>query len=474
MQSLLSFIILDTIMKKIVIIGGCAAGPKTAAKAKRVNPENKIELYTMENMISYSACGMPYYIKGAVPSYQNLIIRTPEDFKNQGIDVFLNHKCTQILPDEKSVVFNTIENGVGETKKVNYDELVLCVGSRPYTPKIKNMNLENIYHLKVLEDGIKIKEKMEKSKSAIILGGGYIAIEILEAFIKNGLDVTVVERNHEIMTQFDPEISTLIKDYIVKRDGKHVNFVMNDEIIEFIGTKEFTGAVTRNGKILHADFCVVAAGVVPNTELAREAGITIGITGGIRVDNRMRTNIEHIWAAGDCTEETCMITKKPMYAALGTIANKQGRIVGINLNTDTNGVYEAFDGILGSAVTSYFDFSMSTTGLTESKAKIYAQHTNIEPIATTVTKRDKPGYMPDSNSITVKLVADKRTGELLGAQAVGVGDADKRIYTVTSALRANLTVQEFLHLDLTYSPAFSSTIDPLLTAAYKLKDEIDK
>lgn len=461
-------------MKKIVIIGGCAAGPKTAAKAKRVNPENKIELYTMENMISYSACGMPYYIKGAVPSYQNLIIRTPEDFKNQGIDVFLNHKCTQILPDEKSVVFNTIENGVGETKKVNYDELVLCVGSRPYTPKIKNMNLENIYHLKVLEDGIKIKEKMEKSKSAIILGGGYIAIEILEAFIKNGLDVTVVERNHEIMTQFDPEISTLIKDYIVKRDGKHVNFVMNDEIIEFIGTKEFTGAVTRNGKILHADFCVVAAGVVPNTELAREAGITIGITGGIRVDNRMRTNIEHIWAAGDCTEETCMITKKPMYAALGTIANKQGRIVGINLNTDTNGVYEAFDGILGSAVTSYFDFSMSTTGLTESKAKIYAQHTNIEPIATTVTKRDKPGYMPDSNSITVKLVADKRTGELLGAQAVGVGDADKRIYTVTSALRANLTVQEFLHLDLTYSPAFSSTIDPLLTAAYKLKDEIDK
>ncbi len=461
-------------MKKIVIIGGCAAGPKTAAKAKRVNPENKIELYTMENMISYSACGMPYYIKGAVPSYQNLIIRTPEDFKNQGIDVFLNHKCTQILPDEKSVVFNTIENGVGETKKVNYDELVLCVGSRPYTPKIKNMNLENIYHLKVLEDGIKIKEKMEKSKSAIILGGGYIAIEILEAFIKNGLDVTVVERNHEIMTQFDPEISALIKDYIVKRDGKHVNFVMNDEIIEFIGTKEFTGAVTRNGKILHADFCVVAAGVVPNTELAREAGITIGITGGIRVDNRMRTNIEHIWAAGDCTEETCLITKKPMYAALGTIANKQGRIVGINLNTDTNGVYEAFDGILGSAVTSYFDFSMSTTGLTESKAKIYAQHTNIEPIATTVTKRDKPGYMPDSNSITVKLVADKRTGELLGAQAVGVGDADKRIYTVTSALRANLTVQEFLHLDLTYSPAFSSTIDPLLTAAYKLKDEIDK
>lgn len=461
-------------MKRIVIIGGCAAGPKTAAKTKRVNPENIVELYTMENMISYSACGMPYYIKGSVPSYQNLIIRTPEDFKKQGIDVFLNHKCTRILPDEKSVIFNTMVNGVGEIKKVNYDELVLCVGSRPYTPKVKNINLENIFHLKVLDDGIKIKEKMEKSKSAIILGGGYIAIEILEAFVKNGLNVTVVERNHKIMSQFDPEISTIIKDYITKRDGKHVDFILDDEIIEFIGTKEFTGAVTRNGKTLHADFCVVAAGVVPNVELAREAGIEIGITGGIKTDNRMRTNIEHIWAAGDCTEETCLITKRPMYAALGTIANKQGRVAGINVNTDTNGVYEAFDGILGSAVTSYFDFSMSTTGLTETKARIFAKNSSIEPITATVTKRDKPGYMPDSNSITVKLVADKRTGELLGAQAVGVGDADKRIYTVTSALRANLTVQEFLHLDLTYSPAFSSTIDPLLTAAYKLKDEIDK
>ncbi len=462
-------------MKKIVIIGGCAAGPKTAAKTKRVNPDNKVELYTMENMISYSACGMPYYIKGTIPSYQNLIIRTPEDFKKQGIDVFLNHKCTQILPDEKTVVFNTFkEDGSGETKRVEYDELVLCVGSKPYTPKIKNINLENIFHLKMLDDGIKIKEKMEKSKSAIILGGGYIAIEILEAFVKNGLQVTIVERNKEIMSQFDPEISAIIKDYIIKRDGKQVDFIMDDEIMEFIGTKEFEGAVTRNGRILHADMCVIAAGVVPNAELAREAGIEIGITGAIKTDNRMRTNIPHIWAAGDCTEENCLITKKPMYAALGTIANKQGRVVGINVNTEEKGVFEAFDGILGSAVTSYFDFSMSTTGLTETKAKIYAKNTNVEPISALVTKRDKAGYMPDSKSITVKLIADKRTGELLGAQAVGAGDADKRIYTVTSALKANLTVNEFLHLDLTYSPAFSSTIDPLLTAAYKLKEQIDK
>ncbi len=457
-------------MKKIVIIGGCAAGPKTAAKAKRVNPEHQIELYTMENIISYSACGMPYYIEGSVPSAENLIIRKPEDFQKQGIDIFLNHKCTKILPNEKTVIFNTED----EVKKVSYDELVLCIGSKPYTPKIKNVNLKNIFHLKVLEDGIKIKEKMEQSKSVIMLGGGYIAIELLEGFVKNGLNVTIVERGKEIMSQFDPEISAIIKEHIIQKDGKQVHFIMEDEIVEFLGKNEFEGAVTKNGKILHADFCVIAAGVVPNVELAREAGIEIGITGAIKVDNRMRTNLPHIWAAGDCTQENCLITRKPLYAALGTIANKQGRVVGINVNTEENGVYEAFEGILGSAVTKYFKFSMSTTGLTETAAKAYAKYANVEPISVTITKRDKAGYMPEANNITIKVVADKRTGELLGAQAVGAGDADKRIYTITSALRANLTVNEFLHLDLTYSPAFSSTIDPLLTAAYKLKDLIDK
>ena len=321
-------------MKKIVIIGGCAAGPKTAAKAKRVNPEHQIELYTMENIISYSACGMPYYIEGSVPSAENLIIRKPEDFQKQGIDIFLNHKCTKILPNEKTVIFNTED----EVKKVSYDELVLCIGSKPYTPKIKNVNLKNIFHLKVLEDGIKIKEKMEQSKSVIMLGGGYIAIELLEGFVKNGLNVTIVERGKEIMSQFDPEISAIIKEHIIQKDGKQVHFIMEDEIVEFLGKNEFEGAVTKNGKILHADFCVIAAGVVPNVELAREAGIEIGITGAIKVDNRMRTNLPHIWAAGDCTQENCLITRKPLYAALGTIANKQGRVVGINVNTEENGV----------------------------------------------------------------------------------------------------------------------------------------
>ena len=229
-------------MKKIVIIGGCAAGPKTAAKAKRVNPEHQIELYTMENIISYSACGMPYYIEGSVPSAENLIIRKPEDFQKQGIDIFLNHKCTKILPNEKTVIFNTED----EVKKVSYDELVLCIGSKPYTPKIKNVNLKNIFHLKVLEDGIKIKEKMEQSKSVIMLGGGYIAIELLEGFVKNGLNVTIVERGKEIMSQFDPEISAIIKEHIIQKDGKQVHFIMEDEIVEFLGKNEFEGAVTKN------------------------------------------------------------------------------------------------------------------------------------------------------------------------------------------------------------------------------------
>ena len=197
-------------MKKIVIIGGCAAGPKTAAKAKRVNPEHKIELYTMENIVSYSACGMPYYIEGSVPSAENLIIRKPEDFEKQGINIFLNHKCTKIIPNEKAVIFNAGD----ETKKVNYDEL--------------------------LEDGIKIKEKMGQSKSVIMLGGGYIAIELLEGFVKNGLNVTVIERNKEIMTQFDPEISAIIREHIVQKDGKQVHFITEDEIVSRAPLKRIT------------------------------------------------------------------------------------------------------------------------------------------------------------------------------------------------------------------------------------------
>lgn len=453
-------------MKKIVIIGGCAAGPKAASKCKRINPENIVELYTLENMVSYSACGMPYFIGGIVPNVNNLLVRSPEEFKKMGIDVFLNHKCTKINPDKKTVVFNN-------DKEVKYDDLILCIGSNPYIPNIKNYNLKNVFNLKVIQDGIDIKNLATVSKSAVLIGAGYIALELLEAFVRNDIKVTIIEKSSRIIPVFDDEISDEIKREILNNSKGLVEFINNDEVIEFLGNEKFEGVITKNGSKIYADFCVVAAGVKPNVDIAREAGIEIGVTGAIKVDNKMRTSIENIWAAGDCTEDIFIPTKQSVYRALGTIAYKQGRVAAINVNSDFTGITEQFDGILGSMVTKYFDYSIALTGLSESSANELTNYFNITPISATVEEYDKAGYMPKIGTLKVKLTADKRTGEILGAQAIGTGDTDKRISVVASALRANLAINEFLHLDLPYSPPFSSTIDPLLTAAYKLKQMID-
>lgn len=452
-------------MKKIVIIGGCAAGPKAAAKSKRLNPDNIIELYTKEDMISYSACGLPYFIGGIVPNVNDLSVRTPEQFEKSGISVFLNHTCTKILPDEKKVIFNN-------EKEVFYDELILCIGSNPIIPDIKNSDLKNVFNLKVIKDGINIKNAAIVSKSVLLIGAGYIAIELMEAFINNNLKIYVVEKHSSIMPFLDSDMSDIVYQNILKKAGDSIEFILNDEVEEFFGEERFEGAITKNGVRINADFCVIAAGVVPNAGIAKDAGIEIGITGAIKTDNKMRTSVPHIWAAGDCTENIFIPTKQSVYLALGTIANKQARVAAINA-ADNKESGEIFDGVLGSTVTKFFDFSIAATGLSERKAFELRNYINIEPVSTFVEEYDKAGYMPHIGTLMIKLVADKRTGEILGAQALGTGDTDKRIGIVASALRANLTVNEFLHLDLPYAPPFSSTIDPLLTAAYKLKRIID-
>ena len=453
-------------MKKIVIIGGGAAGPKTAAKAKRVNPENQIELYTDENLISYSACGLPYYIEGTVKNINQLIVRTPEEFEKQGVKIFLEHKAQKIIPEKKCVIIND--------KEVYYDELVICTGAKPFVPNIKNINIDGVYFLKHIEDGIKIKEEMHKARRAVIIGGGYIGVELLEAFVHNGLSVNLVEYGSRMLKIFDSEFSDMIKNHILERDGQWVEMHFNEEVVEFVADKngKFSKLITKNGLEVEADFCVIASGVKPNSELAQEAGIKIGKTGGIVVDSNMKTSIENIWAAGDCTEEKCMLTNRPIYIALGNIANKEGRVTGINVSTNPEN-YEKFEGILGSAITKYFDFTMSLTGINYENATKIADKFNLQPICATVVKKDKAGYMPNSEIITIKLVADKKTGKILGAQGIGTGDVNKRINTITSAIQSGLTVDDLLHLDLPYSPPYSPAIDVLITAAYRLKSQMN-
>ncbi len=454
-------------MKKIIVIGGGAAGAKAASKAKRLEPNNHVELYTKDDKIAYSLCGLPYYIEGSVDDINKLIIRTPEDFINNGIQVFLNHELQEIYPQKNCVLINN--------NHIFYDELILALGAHVNIPNIENSGAKNVFTLRSLESGVEIKKQMEKSKSVLIVGSGYIALELTEAFVKNGLNVTMVEIKDRIVSDFDEDFSKLIKSMILTKTGSRVDIFCNEKITKFTINEqnEFKSAISESGKEFSADFCVLATGASPNVEIAKNAGIKLGVTGAIYVDTKMRTNIPNIFSCGDCTEEYCIITRQPTYIGLGTIANKEGRVAAINATSLEH--YENFDGVLKSVITRFFEFTISKTGLTLNEANYYSNRINIDPISVVVVKKDKAGYMPDANEITIKLVADRRSGELLGAQGIGRGaNVAQRINTVASALKSRARVEDLLHLDLPYAPPYSGSIDPILTAAYKLKELLNQ
>lgn len=452
-------------MKKIIIIGGGAAGAKAASKAKRQNPDNHIELYTKDNDIAYSLCGLPYYIEGSVKNINDLIVRTPKEFVENGISVFLNHEAQEIYPEKNCILINN--------NHIFYDELILALGANVNLIDVKNSNAKNIFTLRNLHSGVEIKEKMENSKKVLIIGAGYIAIELIEAFSKNGLEVIVLEKNSRIASDFDEDFSKYIFDMVSYKCKNQLQINFNEIVSEFEvdENNNFISAKTLSGNEYFADFCILATGAKANVDLAKNCGIKLGVTGAIEVDNRMRTNVSNIFACGDCCEKYCIITRQPTYIGLGTIANKEGRVAAINATSKE--CYEIFEGVLKSTITKFYEFTLSKTGLTLQEALKYKEKINIEPISVTITKNDKAGYMPDVNKMTLKLVADKRSGEILGAQGIGwSGNVAQRINTITSALKSRLTVDELLHLDLAYAPPFSSSIDPILTAAYKLKDII--
>ena len=453
-------------MKKIVVIGGGAAGAKAASKAKRLNPNNQVELYTRTNEIAYSLCGLPYFIEGSVKKIDDLIIRTPEEFEKNGISTFLNHEAQKIIPEKNCILIND--------NHIFYDELILALGAHVDLPNIENVNAKNIFSLRSLESGTLVKEKMQTSSSVLIVGAGYIAIELIEAFTKNGINVILLEKNTRIASDFDNDFSSHIQKMIDYKTKGYLKCHFNEHVVRFNIDKNynFVSAVCESGNEFFADFCVLATGAKPNVLIAKESGVKIGITGAIEVDSKMRTNYPNIFACGDCAQKYCIITRQPAYIGLGTIANKEGRVAAINA---VGNEHENFDGVLKSTITRFYDWTISKTGLTMQEAQNHAKNINLEPICSSITKNDKAGYMPDVNKMTIKIVADKRSGEILGAQGIGwSGNITQRINTITSALKSRLTVEQLLHLDLAYSPPFSSSIDPILTACYQLKEMMKK
>lgn len=448
---------------KIVILGGVAAGAKAAAKSRRLLPDAEIDLYTDDTHISYSSCGLPYYIEGNFEDYRLLLVVSPEDFEKKNVHVHLKNRAVKIIPESKQVLIQDLT--AQRAFLVEYDKLIIAVGARPVIPKIKNVNLPNVFTLRKIEDGILIKEMVLKSNKATIIGGGYIGIELLEALVKQNLKVTLIEYSPFVMTTFDEDMSKLIQDQLNSINNGRFEIMTSEIVTEFSGDVSGVKSVkTGTGKEFETDFVVICTGATPNVEIAKDAGIDLGVTGAIKVNAKMETSIKDIYACGDCVEEHLVVSDTKIWLPLGSNANKEGRTAAIN----ACGGDDKFYGVLGSSVTRCLNLTMSMTGLTEKKA----QALGYQPVSVTVTKNDKVGYMPNVNNITLKLIADSETGKLLGAQAVGAGDADKRINALAAALLAGMTVDEFYKNDLTYAPPFSPTIDPLLNAAQILMGKV--
>ena len=448
---------------KIVILGGVAAGAKAAAKSRRLLPDAEIDLYTDDTHISYSSCGLPYYIEGNFEDYRLLLVVSPEDFEKKNVHVHLKNRAVKIIPESKQVLIQDLT--AQRAFLVEYDKLIIAVGARPVIPKIKNVNLPNVFTLRKIEDGILIKEMVLKSNKATIVGGGYIGIELLEALVKQNLKVTLIEYSPFVMTTFDEDMSKLIQDQLNSINNGRFEIMTSEIVTEFSGDVSGVKSVkTGTGKEFETDFVVICTGATPNVEIAKDAGIDLGVTGAIKVNAKMETSIKDIYACGDCVEEHLVVSDTKIWLPLGSNANKEGRTAAIN----ACGGDDKFYGVLGSSVTRCLNLTMSMTGLTEKKALALG----YQPVSVTVTKNDKVGYMPNVNNITLKLIADSETGKLLGAQAVGAGDADKRINALAAALLAGMTVDEFYKNDLTYAPPFSPTIDPLLNAAQILMGKV--
>ena len=446
----------------IVIIGGVAAGAKAAAKARRLLPDAKIDIYTEDTHVSYSSCGLPYYIQGNFNDYKKLIVRTPEEFAQQNVDVHLLNRVIKIIPKIQKILVKDLTNDV--EFPVVYDKLVIATGAKPYIPDIKNVNMPNVYKVRTLEDGIAIKEAMQNARHVTIVGGGYIGIEMLESFVKNNIQTTLIEASSHVLSMLDSDIAELIIEYIKEESNDYAKLLINDTVVSFEGKDKVEEVITANGEHFATDMVIMCAGIRPTVDIAVDAGINLGKTGAIKVNSRMETNIENIYACGDCIEETNVITHRQVWLPLGTNANKEGRCAAVNLA----GYTEDFEGVLGSTVTRYLNLTISTTGLTHK----VAEEEGFDPVSIVVTKRDKAGYMPEVRNVTIKLTADKRTHKLLGGQAIGCGDADKRINTLSVGLLNGITVEEFLGADITYAPPFSTTIDPLLSAIRLLIDKL--
>jgi NADPH-dependent 2,4-dienoyl-CoA reductase/sulfur reductase-like enzyme len=413
---------------------------------------------------SYSACGIPYWIAGTVGTEAELISRSPDKHRANGIDVRTRHEVVGIDLAARTVAVRDLEEGRDFVEP--FDTLVYAAGSVPMRPPVPGIDAAGVYGVQVLDDGVALIRELDSGdvRRVVVVGGGYIGLEIAEACRIRGLDVTVVDQSATPVGTFDPDVGGFIADAV---RGLGIELVLGDGVsaIETTAAGRASAVHTASGRVLSCDLVVLGLGVRPNVALAREAGIPVGSSGGIVVDRRMRCGVEGVWSAGDCVESVHRLSGQRVVVALGTHANKQGRVAGINIG----GGYATFPGVIGTAVTKVCDLEVARTGLSMKEADA----AGYRYVTAHVDSTTRAGYFPGAKPIRVKLLAEKRSGRLLGAHIVGREGAAKRIDVLATAIWNEMSVDEVLSLDLSYAPPFAPVWDPVLIAARKAFDAVE-
>jgi NADPH-dependent 2,4-dienoyl-CoA reductase/sulfur reductase-like enzyme len=448
---------------RLVVVGGDAAGMSAASQARRGRGAEELEIVAFERggHTSYSACGLPYYAGDVVKDWRDLVVRTPAQFAERDIDARTGHLVEAIDLEARRVRVRELASG--RTRDEPWDALVVATGSEPLRPPIPGIQLPGVHGLSILQDGIDLRRAVDAGPaSAVVVGGGYIGLEAAEALVNRGVPTAMVEAGPQVMGRIDPDMGELVSQ-AVRDVGVELHTQEPVEAIEGDGRVQ---AVRTSARTLPADLVVLGLGTRPAVGLAVAAGIGLGPSGAIAVNPRMRTPHDGVWAAGDCAEARHLVSGLPVNYHLGTIANKQGRVCGINLG----GGYATFPGVLGTAVTRICDVEVARTGL--SAAEIGPL--GLEWDSVTVDSTTRAGYFPGGAPIRIKVLAERRSGRLLGAQLVGREGAAKRIDTFATAIWNGMTVDGMVNLDLSYAPPFGPVWDPLLVAARRLSERVER
>lgn len=447
--------------KKVVIVGGVAGGASAAARLRRLDENAEIVMFEKGEFISFANCGLPYYVSGEIKEQSALTLQTPKSFNARfNVDVRILSEVIAINPDEKKVTVKKVVDGT--TYEESYDELVLSMGADPIRPNIKGIESNKVFTIRNIPDTLRLKEYVDykKPQRAVVVGGGFIGLEIAENIKAVGVDVTIVEMSNQVIAPIDYDMAAEVHCHLRSKGVK----LMLNSALEEIEEKDNALEVTISGKKVETDMVVMAIGVKPESKMAVEAGIEVNSRGAIKVDSHMRTNIKNIYAIGDVIEITNFITKEKSYVPLAGPANKQGRIVADNIC----GLGTVYTGTQGSSVMKVFDISVASTGLNEKEAK--RQGLDYGKVYT--YSANHATYYPGASMMAIKTIYEKKTGKILGAQIVGRDGVDKRCDVYAVAIRANMTAYDLTNLELCYAPPYGSAKDPVNMAGYVIENTL--